>query len=181
MKEVWKDVKGFEETHLVSNTGAIRVKDRQVCRTTTYAGKEVTHTYTRKGKLLKPTYSLDGYLQVSIGNTTYKVHRWVAQTFLTNPENKPQVNHIDGVKDNNLVSNLEWCTPRENVIHSYKLGLACNKGERHPRSILDENKVKLIRQLHSGGTTTKGLALRFGVCYSTIHKVITGKHWEHVK
>jgi len=181
MKEVWEDVKGFEDTHSVSNTGKIFVKDRIITRKRSYSGRNSACTYCRKGHILKPTYSADGYLQVSVGNTTYKVHRWVAQTFLPNPENKPQVNHIDGVKDNNLVSNLEWCTPRENVIHSYKLGLACNKGERHPRSILDENKVKLIREMHSEGTTIRGLALRFGVCYSTIHKVITGKHWEHVK
>lgn len=74
-------------------------------------------------KRLDPPISSSGYKFVRIGQKSYPLHRVVASTFIPNPENKPQVNHIDGNKTNNAVSNLEWVTNQENVQHAVKLGL----------------------------------------------------------
>ena len=74
-------------------------------------------------KRLDPPISSSGYKFVRIGKKSYPLHRVVASTFIPNPENKPQVNHIDGNKTNNAVSNLEWVTNQENVQHAVKLGL----------------------------------------------------------
>lgn len=74
-------------------------------------------------KRLDPLISSSGYKFVRIGKKSYPLHRVVASTFIPNPENKPQVNHIDGNKTNNAVSNLEWVTNQENVQHAVKLGL----------------------------------------------------------
>lgn len=73
-------------------------------------------------KCIKPQKDHKGYLYVEIGRKKYKVHRLVAKYFLPNPNNLPQVNHIDCNKSNNNVENLEWVTNRENYEHSLKMG-----------------------------------------------------------
>lgn len=98
---MWKEIKGFEN-YLVNENGEIKSK--------------------KKNKLLKPTKKSHGYCEVTLyqdGKPHYKrVHRLVAQTFIENPHNYPVVNHIDGDKTNNHVSNLEWCTVSENTYHA---------------------------------------------------------------
>ena len=86
---------------------------------------------TKTGKFLKPSLNKKGYLQISFysddGRVTRKVHRIVAETFIDYPDEKPTVNHIDGDKANNAVSNLEWATYSENQQHAYDTGL-CVRG-----------------------------------------------------
>lgn len=81
----------------------------------------------RKGKWLKPIPDGDGYPRVHLCmngvRRKWQIHRLVAFAFIPNPEGKPAVNHKDGVKSNNCVSNLEWVTNQENIIHALKLGL----------------------------------------------------------
>ena len=102
--EEWRDIKGYEGKYQVSNLG--RVKSRH--------------------KILKPN-NVKGYLYVYPSKNSkkeaLKVHRLVAEAFIDNPENKPEVNHIDGNKENNRVENLEWCTKSENMQHAIKTGL----------------------------------------------------------
>jgi hypothetical protein len=76
--------------------------------------------------LTKLKHCLSGYQVACVDGVTYRLHRLVAMSFLENPENKEQVNHIDGNKTNNAVSNLEWVTNKENQIHKHKLGLGNN-------------------------------------------------------
>ena len=81
----------------------------------------------KNGKILKPVLQKNGYLTVSLNKNgkskTVHIHRLVAETFLTNPDKLPEVNHKDGNKLNNCVENLEWCTSKENVQHSLEIGL----------------------------------------------------------
>lgn len=87
-----------------------------------------------KNKYMTPRIEKNGYLSIALRNginrKQYSVHRLIAKTFIDNPYNKKEVNHIDGNKLNNCVSNLEWCTRRENIMHSYMSGLkkGTNKG-----------------------------------------------------
>lgn len=101
MEEVWKDIEGYEGLYQVSNLGRVK-------RVTT-------------GRILKGGKDKDGYLQVTLckdsTKSTKKIHRLVAQAFVSNSENKPEINHIDEDKANNRVNNLEWSTRKENNNH----------------------------------------------------------------
>lgn len=117
--------------------------------------------------------------EVSVGGkrASRRQHRLLAQTFLPNPNNLPQVNHIDGDRYNNKLSNLEWCTSSYNVKHSYLIGLASNKGPRHPASKFNLGEIVDIRSRRLSGESLKSLSLYYGVHFSTISKIATGVHY----
>lgn len=116
-------------------------------------------------KKLTPTFDTRGYLQVKVykngKGTTRKLHRLVAETYLLNPENKPQINHIDGIKINNKLSNLEWISCTDNMIHSWKIGL-----RDHCRRVAS----KIVIDLQTGifYDSAKDLAKLLNMRYQTL-------------
>lgn len=121
--------------------------------------------YGRSGKILNPSKNHKGYLYITgrkEKNTTLFVHRLVAKAFIPNPENKPEVNHIDGDKHNNCVENLEWVTAWENSDHAYRNGLSSWKVKLYPEQIEE------IRQRRLNGESSADLAKEFNVSANTI-------------
>lgn len=139
-----------------------------------------------RGRKLKPQLHSGGYSAVMLmpGKRWYKVHRLVAEAFVPNPDGKPYVNHIDGVKANNASSNLEWCTHKENVQHAYDTGLAkARRGEKVSTSVLTEAEVKEIKAIYQPRDKVFGaraLARKYGLCHTTITRIASGKRWSHV-
>lgn len=137
--ELWQDIPGYEGYYQISNTGIVKTLGRK---------KGFIHAKTKD---LTPWEDKKGYLHVGLRNKdgkkkNYQLHRLVAGVFVPNPDNKPQVNHIDGNKHNNRASNLEWVTNYENHIHKvYTLGV---------------NSVAKIKPI---------LCVETGVVYNSVH------------
>lgn len=116
MKEIWKDIKNYEDYYQISNLGRIKSKDR--------ISRNGKGKYIIKGKLLKNADNGLGYKSVYLRKNgiskKHYVHRLVAQAFIKNLENKPYINHIDCNPSNNVYKNLEWCTPKENTEYMFK-------------------------------------------------------------
>lgn len=110
--EIWKDILGYEGKYQVSNQGRVRNLKRK-CRMVYERQRTV------RERILKAEVKTDGYCRVTLSLPTKRrreyVHRLVCEAFLPNPENKPCVNHKDGNRENNSLSNLEWCTVMENT------------------------------------------------------------------
>lgn len=125
MEEIYKPVVGYENLYEVSNLGNVRSLSRTVnkIRSNGRSYKQVTEPKQLTIQNGASGYSYV-YLQVEPKPKNCTVHRLVAEAFLPNPEHKPTVNHIDGNKQNNCISNLEWATYSENELHAIKTGLA---------------------------------------------------------
>lgn len=178
-KEIWIDIIGYEDMYQVSTFGRIKSLNRIVKHPN---GKS---DFPIRGRI-RAFNIRNNYFGCTVNKDNKKihisVHRFVAIHFIPNPENKPQVNHIDGNKLNNNVENLEWCTAKENTKHAIKNGLLVHKrGEQKTQSILTEEAVIEIRKIDKYDIDAKNLAqIKYGVSRSAINDVIARRKWKHV-
>lgn len=162
MTEIWLSVKGYEGLYEVSNIGNVRRVG---------------------GKLLSPKPGKLGYKIVSLSMNgyfkKYLVHRLVAEAFITNPDDKPYVNHLDGNKANNRVDNLEWATPSENIQHAYDNELRTPiRGENNSQCKLTDEDILWIKTHVIKGDKDfgcKAIAKKFGVTEPHISSIVNGK------
>jgi len=173
--EVWRNVIGYEDIYHVSNIGNIKRLE--------YARKNLLTGGLSiiKERILKPVKHYNEYLFVSLCNGNqkeYSIHTLVANAFICNPDNKPEVNHKNGVKSDNHVDNLEWNTTSENLLHSYRTGLR-RSGENHHKAKLTLVQVNEIKRLHETGVNYRQLSREFKIRACSIRDIIIGKTWKY--
>jgi hypothetical protein len=173
-QEEWRDIHGFEGYYQASSFGRIRSVDKIITRKD---GK----SYFRAGRVLIPFKGTTcNYLsiQFSVNNVPSKhlIHRLIAYTFLgLEPDSVLEVNHKDGNRLNNAVSNLELVTHQENVDHSVRTGLKHDYGECHVHAILTNAQAAEIREICGRGVKQKDVAKLFGVSKQCVNNVVNYK------
>lgn len=165
MNEIWKDIFGYEGYYQVSNTGKV---------------KNVNTNHIKHSTLANTGYLVITLYKDNKGKTL-TIHRLVAQAFIPNPDNKPQVNHIDGNKTNNNITNLEWVTAKENIRHIIGLGFkpVCNTRGKFGKDNKRSTKIgqyskngKLLNIYYGGNEIKKKLNLSTA---TNILEVVKGK------
>ena len=155
MIEEWRDIDGYDGLYKVSNLGNV------------YSLKTNKVLKTPVGKRGYPNLNLlkDGKQKLFV------VHRLVAKAFIPNPENKQQVNHIDGDKTNNRVDNLEWATSRENMLHARRTGLHTSDGDKTVVQMLNGQEIARYKSASEASRKT-------GIGRANISNVCRGYHWN---
>lgn len=172
MKEVWKDIAGFEGLYQVSNFGRVKSFPRN-------------GTQVKTPHILCPSTTTSYALyRLSKNDKSYykKGHRLVAQAFLPNPEGKPHINHIDGNRLNNRVDNLEWCTPSENIIHCYWT-LKTGTGFVNKEVYQCDSNGKIIRRWSAIKIAARALGIfggDIGRCCAGRRHTAGGFKWKYV-
>lgn len=182
--EIWKLIPGYPK-YEASSSGRIRSVERDL---TVYdPGHNHFYNITRGQYILKPHANWRGYLRVDLRSTDRRtgriemVHRLIAKAFIPNPDNYPQVNHISGIKTDNSVYNLEWCTNLHNRRHAQKLGLFGNmQGQNSPARKLDQTQVRTIRKCVQDGMCYQDLATYFMVGRSAIKDINLKRTWAYL-
>lgn len=172
MVECWKPVYGYEDLYQVSDMGRVR----------RIAAGRGTHV----GRILRLCNDRYGYAYVILSRNNHhkhqKVHRLVVEAFLGPCPAGLQVNHRNGIKDDNRIGNLEYATPRANVRYSFDvLGRKALHGEAKSQAKLTDAIVREIRRLHANGVRTQcELAERYGISRGHIGRILRRERWAHV-
>ncbi len=177
-----KTIEGYEGLYSITEDGRIWSEDRWVDRPT------LKHKYLKKGRWLKPSFNSDGYLYLCLyknqKSKTHRVHRLVAQTYISNPLNKPEINHKNLIKTDNHFSNLEWVNHRENMQHAWEFGAFDNRdnsGENNGFSKFTWKEVNEMRQNHHKMKYGDKPYEKYGIDSSHYYDIINNKYWYDSK
>lgn len=170
IEEEWRTIPGFEGYYEGSSFGRIKSLER-------LSKKNGRKRYVVKEKILVPVVTSRGYICVSLKKDKMywtSVHRVIGKLFLKNPCNKPEINHIDGVKTNNLKYNLEWCTSAENNQHAYDMALHVKKykGEHQCAKMYFNTQTGIFYD--SGADAHDAIGNRYSICH--FRNMIIGRH-----
>ena len=173
--EVWKPVIDYEGFYEVSSLGRVKSLEKVL---TVSSDRTGGHKKSQSACVMKPFLNKKGYLTVVLSRLGVKktkpVHRLVLEAFLG--KDTRQVNHIDGVKTNNKVSNLEWATAKENSLHATRV-LGKKRGKDAPKAKLTETDVRLIVMLLNAGYSQREVAKVFNVTNGAIYRIQHGYSW----
>lgn len=178
-----KDIPGYEGLYSITEDGKVWSHARK--RNIGYGGQQPYGNCWRKNVL-----SNHGYYTIGLTNSNGKckshyIHRLVAEAYIPNPRKLKTVNHKNGIKTDNRVANLEWCSMKDNLRHAFRTGLIPpRKGRRgmaNEKARLTDVQVIEIRRLYATGDyTIKKLGLMYGISWQAIGDITARRHWTHI-
>lgn len=177
--EEWKDILGLEGRYQVSDLSRVRSLSWEQPHSsggTSFVKKE----RVRKFKQPKTNRYIQLGMVTEDGIVMIYHHRLVALAWIPNPENKPFINHKNGIKWDNRIENLEWCTKSENAKHSFATGLQSNKGEKSPMHKLTEKEVLSIRARYAAGESSWKIFKSLDMSYTNVKDIIAKRTWGHI-
>lgn len=184
--EIWKPVKDYEDYYEISTLGRLKSFKREYWSGVNFSSKKIQEEFITYGTTHNQGYKVYGLNKNGLYKGV-KIHRLVAQAFIPNPDNLPQVNHKDGNKANNKVDNLEWCTPLYNMRHSFETGLnipsfkkISTNGDNSYTKIINSNIVRNIREEFKKGKTQRQLMDIFKLKRSHINDIVRNKTWKNI-
>lgn len=179
MKEIWKDIPGFEGSYQASTLGRIRSLDRTIIRRA--SSRRGSYEAKLKGKILTQVTGVQGYQFVPLGKEfpSRRVHQLIAKTFIENPDNKPMINHIDGNVKNNRIDNLEWCTNQENQVHARDV-LKRKFGVGKPVRCIETGQIFENSIVAANGNRSRAGRICLVCNHKYGRKTCMGYHWEFV-
>src|SRR3990167_8755869 len=187
-----KDIKGYKGIYAITRNCRVWSYSR-IIRKKSRWGNIITYKWG--GNWLKTNTTKDGkwYQSISFGHSKnknrkgFKVHRLVAQAYIPNPLNLPEVNHKNGIKNDNRVENLEWCSRKQNLEHGFKINpISKRKYQRGSKNFwakLTEKQVRKIKKeciFFKQGKSARAFAKKYGVSSPTIQGIINGIYWKHI-
>lgn len=182
MEEKWVPVAGYENLYEVSNCGGVRSIGRMVDNWP--KGKRFIEGRTLKTTNEKCWYPCVDLRGIKGVRKVEQVHRLVAKAFIERVPGKPFINHKDGIKINNNVNNLEWCTQKENMEHASRLGLLSTEtsgpGEKSPAAKLNDGSVLEIKRRLLKGERCADICRDYPVGESAIREIAKGRSWSHI-
>lgn len=174
--EYWKAIPGYNSLYFASNKGRIKSVDME-CQNTGRDSNGNPATRVHYGKFLScKKLTKKGYMRANLLNKCFQWHRLIAMTWIPNPDNKPQVNHIDGNKTNNNVDNLEWCSNQHNRDHAVRTGLHAS-GERARNKLTTEQVIRIMEAIDTG-VRVCDLSRQYNVSRSCIDNIKSRVTWK---
>jgi hypothetical protein len=159
---IWKEIPGYENRYRISSKGEILSIKRNTILKPYQSGNYARASLSKDGKVM-----------------AFSVHRLVLLAFIG--DSPLQVNHKDGNKKNNSLSNLEYVTASQNSLHAYGIGLQISqKGENHGRHKLTEKEVLEIKELNKKGEQNRTLAKKYNISIRTIRRIVSNTTWKHI-